>query len=73
MAYMLASLRCDGYSKEALFRQMDAEKLKSALKWSKKAILDGLLHPEMGHYGILKYHYGIAYMLAGLRCDGYSK
>ena len=27
----------------------------------------------MGHYGILKYHYGMVYMLASLRCDGYSK
>ena len=28
----------------------------------------------MGHYGILKNHYDMAYMLVlSLRCDGYSK
>ena len=45
MAYKLASLRCDGYSKETLYRMMEAEKWKSALKWPKNAIFDGLLHP----------------------------
>ena len=40
-------------TKEALNWPMEPHKWKSALKWPKNAIYDGLLHLYMGHYGIL--------------------
>ena len=47
--------------------------VKICLKMAQKCHFYGQLHPKMGRYGILKYHCGMPYMLASLRCDGYSK
>ena len=64
-ANILASLRCDGYSKIAIYQSLEADTWIYALKWPKNAIFDGQLHKKMGRYGILKYHYGITYDYVG--------